>query len=183
MRFISGGSGLLEMLNLDQKTRYQAIRLMDEIAIDTDYLIIDAPAGASDSSLAFVTAADHVVVVVVGEPTSFLDAYALIKAANLEGGIRNFNIVINMAQSAKEARAHYDKFSEIATRFLDVNLNLAGHMLLSNRIRQSIVKRKPISLEDPKLDENLSLKSLVKNVIGGKRNDHSGVRFFSKSAA
>ena len=31
MKFISGGSGLLEMLNLDQTTRYQTIRMVDEL--------------------------------------------------------------------------------------------------------------------------------------------------------
>ena len=70
MKFISGGSGLLDMLNLDQTTRYQMIRMVDEISDQSEVLIADVPAGASDSSIAFVAAADRVVVVLVGEPTS-----------------------------------------------------------------------------------------------------------------
>ena len=31
MKFISGGSGLLEMLNLDQTTRYQTIRMVADL--------------------------------------------------------------------------------------------------------------------------------------------------------
>ena len=72
MKFISSGSGLLEMLNLNQTTRYQTIRMLDEIRQETEVLIADVPAGASDSSIAFVAAADRVVVVLVGEPTAFL---------------------------------------------------------------------------------------------------------------
>ena len=70
--------------------------MIDEIRDQTEVLVVDAPAGASDSSIAFLAAADHVVVVLVGEPTSFLDAYALIKAANIESGVTQFSIVVNM---------------------------------------------------------------------------------------
>ena len=92
------------MLNLDQKSRYQTIRMIDELRDEAEVLIADVPAGASDSSIAFVAAADRVVVVLVGEPTSFLDAYSLIKAANLEADIRYFSIVVNMARSATELK-------------------------------------------------------------------------------
>ena len=40
LKFASGGSGLIDMLNLDKKTRYQTIRLFDEIANDTDILVL-----------------------------------------------------------------------------------------------------------------------------------------------
>ena len=48
-----------------------------------DYLIVDTPAGASDSTLFFTSATDIPLIVLVAEPTS-LDAYALIKAAHIE---------------------------------------------------------------------------------------------------
>ena len=72
MKFISGGSGLLEMLNLDQTTRYQTIRMVDELRDQTEVLIADVPAGASDSSIAFVAAADRVVVVWLASQQAFL---------------------------------------------------------------------------------------------------------------
>lgn len=181
MKFMSGGSGLLEMLNLDEKTRYQSIRMMDEISTKTDVLVADAPAGASDSSIAFVTAADRVVVVLVGEPTSFLDAYALIKAAHVEGNVRNFCIVVNMARNDKEARSHFEKFNDIASRFLDVSLNYVGNIPLSDRMRKSVVKRSPISLGDPDWQENRNFRTISKAIMDTPSNTHAGIRFFSDS--
>jgi len=181
MKFISGGSGLIEMLNLDQTTRYQTIRMIDELRDQTEVLIADAPAGASDSSIAFVAAADRVIVVLVGEPTSFLDAYSLIKAANLEANVRHFSIVVNMARSAKEAQSHFDKFKGIATRFLDVSLTYAGHLPLSERMRRSVVARRPISLDQPSLPENQAFMQISKSVLASPANDHGGIRFFSTS--
>ena len=97
----------IDMLKLDKKASYQTIRLFDEIADETDMLVADVPAGASDSSLAFVSAADKVLIVLVGEPTSFLDAYSLIKAAHLDAGLSNFSVVVNMTQSEAQAKAHF----------------------------------------------------------------------------
>jgi flagellar biosynthesis protein FlhG len=182
LKFVSGGSGLLEMLNLDEKTRYQSIRMMDELSDQADLLIADAPAGASDSSIAFVTAADRVIVILVGEPTSFLDAYALIKAAHTEGGVKNFCIVVNMARNDTEAKSHFTKFNSIASRFLDVNLTYAGNVPFSERMRQAVVKRRPIALGDQEWQENRNFRSIVKTVIDSPANIHAGIRFFADSA-
>ena len=181
MKFVSGGTGLLEMLNLDQTTRYQTIRMVDELRDQTEVLIADVPAGASDSSIAFVAAADRVIVVLVGEPTSFLDAYSLIKAANLEAQVKNFSIVVNMARSAKEAQSHYEKFKATATRFLDVNLTYGGHLPLSDRMRRSVVQRRPIAMEPAELPENQCLMSISKSVLAAPANMHGGIQFFSNS--
>ena len=77
LKFASGGSGLIDMLNLDKKQGIKQYGCLTKLLNDTDILVVDVPAGASDSSLAFVSAADKVLVVLVGEPTSFLDAYSL----------------------------------------------------------------------------------------------------------
>jgi flagellar biosynthesis protein FlhG len=81
VKLLAGGSGLVDMMNIDARARYQLIRNVDSLQSKTDILITDAPAGASDSALAFVAASQRVLVVVVAEPTSFMDAYAVIKAA------------------------------------------------------------------------------------------------------
>jgi flagellar biosynthesis protein FlhG len=183
MKFISGGSGLLEMLNVEKTTRYQTIRMVDELRDEAEVLIVDAPAGASDNSIAFVGAADHVVVVLVGEPTSFLDAYSLIKAANMESNVQNFNIVVNMARNAREARTHFDKFNATVSRFLDVNLKFAGHLPQSDRMRRAIVQRRPIGMESSQLPENRSFLAMSKAVLESPKNLHAGIRFFSENEA
>ena len=40
-------------------------------------------------------ACDRIVVVLMGEPTSFLDSYALIKAINGKSSFKNYCIVVN----------------------------------------------------------------------------------------
>ena len=44
-------------------------------------MLIDVGAGAESSSMTFMASADKVIVVITGEPTSFIDAYTLIKTS------------------------------------------------------------------------------------------------------
>lgn len=176
----SGGSGLLDMLNLDQSKRFQTIRLMDDIEDQIDILLIDVPAGASDNSVSFVSAADRAVVVLVGEPTSFLDAYSFIKACHLEMDISNFTIVVNMANNATEARRHYDRFNQIAMQFLDVRLRFGGHIPMSQRIRKAVINRQPIAAQKSDLPEFIAFQSIAKQVLDAPTNQTNGIRFFQK---
>ena len=65
-------------VDIEKTTRYQTIRMIDELD-DLTGVGCRCARGASDNSIAFVAAADRVIIVLVGEPTSFLDAYSLIK--------------------------------------------------------------------------------------------------------
>ena len=155
---------------------------MNAIEDDTDYLVVDVAAGASDGTLAFVAAADRVLVVLVGEPTSFLDAYALIKAAHLENGVRNFCVLVNMSSNDDQAQSYFEKFRETVSQFLDVSLHYVGAFPMSAKLRTSIVKRKPVSLDEANAKEILALQRIAANVIKSPVNSPDGIRFFSGEA-
>ena len=99
LKLIPGGSGVLELLNLDSQKRWEIIRSLDSLKKELDFLFVDTPAGASDASIEFAAACDAVVVVLVPEPTSFMDAYAFIKALFLEKKVQTVSIVVNMAKT------------------------------------------------------------------------------------
>ena len=179
LKFIAGGSGLLELLNLDNHARYQMLQCLSDLENEVDYLIVDTPAGASESTLFFTSAATIPLVVLIAEPTSFLDAYALIKAAHIEKDIENFSVMVNMADGSTAAKTNFDKFFEICSRFLDVNLYYAGMIPLSNAIRKSIVKREPIVSGQPSSAEAKKFLALAKKMMNAPANTHDGVRFFN----
>ena len=49
----------------------------------------------------------------MGEPTSFMDAYAFIKALSIEKNIDSVSIVVNMANDAADALNSYNSFQKI----------------------------------------------------------------------
>ncbi len=178
LKFVSGGSGLIELLNLDNQARYRMVAGLSSLQSEIDYLIVDCPAGASDSTLFFVNAVDIALVVLVAEPTSFLDAYAMLKAAYLEKNIAEFSIMVNMAENSKTAEANFKKFRDIAMRFLDVKLHYAGMIPQSTAIRQSIIKRKPISVSQPKSSLAENYETLARQLMNTQKSTHDAVKFF-----
>lgn len=181
---LSGGSAALDLIDLKKTDRLQLIRNLEAINDLTDYLIVDTPAGASNATLAFLAAADRVLLVVVGEPTSFMDAYTILKAAHLEHGVRSFSVVINMARDGQEARRHFEQFLAIALRFLDVELTYAGHLPISAPLRRSVVMRKPLmaSSTDANGPEGQALRSIVQKLLKAPANETRGIRFFLETA-
>lgn len=178
LKFLSGGSGLTELLNLDIKARYELIRTLDVIEESTDILVVDVPAGASDSSITFSAAVDKLVLVLVGEPTSFMDAYTFIKAANLEAGVENFSIIVNMVESDAQGLQHFTKFKNIVSRFLSVKLSYCGHIPFSQRIRHSVVERKPLMLTKQDIPETRAFMAVAKSIQSTPKNEPKGVTFF-----
>ena len=178
LKFVSGGSGLIELLNLDNQARYRTVAGLSSLQSEVDYLIVDCTAGASDSTLFFVNAVDIALVVLVAEPTSFLDAYAMLKAAYHEKNIAEFSIMVNMAENSKTAEANFKKFRDIAMRFLDIKLHYAGMIPQSTAIRQSIIKRKPISVSQPKSSLAENYESLARHLMKTPKSAHDAVKFF-----
>ena len=179
LKFIAGGSGLTELLNLDNQARYKMLSGISSLEDDIDYLIVDIPAGASDSALFFVNAVDLALIVLVAEPTSFLDAYALVKAAHLENGVTDFAVMVNMADNAKTAETNFNKFRDITMRFLDIKLHYVGMVPQSPVIRRSIVQRKPISISQPKSPLAKAYETLALKMMKTSRSHHDGMKFFN----
>ena len=181
IKIISGGSGLTELLNLDNHRRHQILSGISNLDQDIDYLIVDCPAGAADSTLFFASASDLVVVVLVEEPTSFLDAYALIKAANLETGVKNFAVVVNMADNKSVAKSSFEKFRDIAMRFLDVNLHYAGMIPHSKEIKHAVARRRPVTIDKPNTLVSASFGEVAKRLLKVPIANIEGLKFFDKA--
>ncbi len=180
VKLLSGGSAAIDLLDLKKNDRLQLIRNVEAISDETDYLIVDTPAGGRGPTLAGVGAADRVLLVVVGEPTSFMDAYTILKAAHLEHGVRSMSVVVNMARDAQEARRHFDQFLAIALRFLDVELTYAGHLPMSLPLRRSVVARRPLmaNASEANSPEVQAFRSIVQKLLAAPVNQSSGIRFF-----
>jgi flagellar biosynthesis protein FlhG len=80
----------------------------------------------------------------LGQATSFVDAYALIKNAYIERRITQFSVVVNMADNKVKAQAVFDNFERTVCGFLPVSLLYTGFIPLRDAIARSSKKCKPI---------------------------------------
>ena len=125
-------------------------------------------------------ACDRVVIVIIGEPTSFVDSYALLKAIFSKSSFKNYCVVVNQVKDEDQGKDLFIKFQKITTRFLDVNLHYVGSIKNSSKIRKSIIDRVPIVSEEPKSDISQSFLSVAKNIYDTPTNEWGGLTFLSK---
>ena len=151
VELVSGGTATSELLNLENEKRFLVLNEIDKYLdkFENVKLIVDVAAGAEDNAVVFANACGRIVVVVIGEPTSVVDSYSLIKTINQKSSFKNFCILINQAENSSEANNLFKKFQKITARFLDVNLHYVGFLNDSKKIKKSIIERKPILITEP----------------------------------
>ena len=107
--FISGGSGILKLNNLNNEQLNAVIYELSELNQYADILLIDTGAGVSDTVLDFVLASPEVLLVTTPEPSSITDAYSLIKAVYKSGKqpneLPNIRLIANKIVADDEGKA------------------------------------------------------------------------------
>ena len=78
--FISGGSGIAGMSNLNKDYLTYIIKNLVQLDAIADIVIVDTGAGISDAVLEFLVASGEILLVTTPEPTSITDSYSLLKA-------------------------------------------------------------------------------------------------------
>lgn len=143
--FISGGSGIKDMNFLPS---YQITKISHELAQlneFTDILIIDTGAGINDIVVKFCSLADQVYVVVTPEPPSITDGYALLKTLISGFGLKStVKLVINKADSQKEAHEVFNKLSYVCKKFLEFEVDYAGFIPYDDQLFKAVKEQVPV---------------------------------------
>ena len=181
IQFLSGGSGITELLSIDKTKKFNFIRSFDTLAKKVDHLFVDVSAGADEMALNMISAADKLLVVLVNEPTSFMDAFTLIKACNMELKFKEFCVITNMVSSNHQGKIVFEKFKDIVTKFYDVNLEHVGSLLNIKEIRDSVLKKQPIVLNEKNKSVINLFNRLSTNINNASKNKHNGIKFFNNT--
>ncbi len=163
--FISGGSGIQEMVNLTRDQVYQLIQKMEELDRLADIILIDTGAGVGDSVLEFVAASEEVILVATPEPTSITDAYALLKMLNkntsFHRGKTEVKMIANQTRNSREADALFNKMGEVINKFLNIEVEYLGGIPYDNNMPRAIMKQEPISIAAPASQASRSLAQIT----------------------
>lgn len=151
--FISGGSGINEMANLDRDQVFQLIQKMYDLDRQADVIIVDTGAGIGNSVLEFVAASAEVLLVVTPEPTSITDAYALLKSLNRNSsympGKTEVKMVANQVRNEKEADELFDKLGVVVNKFLNIDICYMGAIPYDINMQKAVMKQQPLSMGSP----------------------------------
>lgn len=143
VKFISGGSGVREMADLDENGRGGILDAIQSLRPHCDLVIIDTAAGISRAVTDFVSISDHTIVVTTSNFAAIADAYGIIKVAVQDGYKNTLHLAINRVRSPEEGEQVYKKLKGCTERFLSFDLNWLGLLPEDNSVEGAVLKRTP----------------------------------------
>jgi flagellar biosynthesis protein FlhG len=142
LHLLPGGSGIGSVRQFSDDVRRKISAGLRPWSRMTDFVIVDTPTGASNATLDLVATADLVLLVLSGEPTAFMDAYATVKMLTLEHGVQGISVIANMVQNDAEGRALFARFHDVVSRFLPTQLDLIGSVPADPHMRDAVMHKK-----------------------------------------
>jgi len=161
VKYVSGGSGVQEMANLDEAGRAKILDAVREIQPYCDVILLDTGAGVSRGVTDFVSISDHTIVVTTSNFAAIADAYGIIKVMVQEGYKSTMHCVVNRVRSPEEAEQVFMKLKGCTERFLSFDLNWLGLLPEDNSVEGAVLKRKPFCETYPNSVATRYLKKLV----------------------
>lgn len=164
--FISGGSGVKEMLFLSAEQLSDIANELEKLSELTDVLLIDTGAGINDTVLKFSAMADEVYIIITPEPTSITDGYALIKTLIKDFELQpTIKVIINKAYSKEEAMGVFQKIRYAVSEFLKVDIGYGGFVPYDETLLQAVRSQKPLVIYDKKCKAGIAYKEIAKALI------------------
>ncbi len=171
---LPSSSGSTDMVDTGNARQRMFVEDLIKFAAGYDYLIIDVAAGIGRSVTAFLEGSPEVLVVVVNEPTSIMDAYSLIKILLKSGSPPAVTMVINMVRSINEGELLSQRLNRIVMKFLGVEIPVGGIILFDEKIRDSIRRRVPLLEYAGDAVSAACIRELASYVTSGKSNGGAG---------
>ncbi len=144
LAMLPAASGMPDLVELDADQRELLLKRLNPILHNYHYVFMDIGAGITDMVQAFAVMAALRVLVITPEPTSLTDSYALIKILYTEHGIRDFMIIVNQVENAKEESQTFQKLQMACKRFLGIDPILLGSVRYDEKLMEAVRLQQPL---------------------------------------
>lgn len=137
---IFGESGVENFPHITISDIDRFIENLNLLSHEFDFIIIDTGAGINGEIMHLISLVYNVIVVINPEPTTIMDAYAVLKF------IHNVNnkkfIIVNSSYSQQEGEFAFENINKAVSHFLKIRIELLGILSHDSLIRQSIIEQK-----------------------------------------
>jgi flagellar biosynthesis protein FlhG len=162
VEYISGGLEIQELLELDQRTLSFFWNQILELQGYADFILLDTGAGISKEHVDFILASDETIMVTTPEPTSVADSYAVLKTViqHKQQPVK-FRLVVNRAQSYREAVDTSRAMKNACNQFLNVNLTTLGFVMEDSTVGKAVRSQIPFYMSYPNCEASKNIKQIV----------------------
>ncbi|MDR0324704.1 MAG: MinD/ParA family protein [Oscillospiraceae bacterium] len=177
--FVSGGSGMNELLNMSE---IQLAAIIDNLLLleDTaDVIIFDTGAGVNPLIMRMVRASAETVIVTTPEPTAIMDAYALVKSITKYSPECELRLIINRAESVSEAEMTLQKFMSVVRLYQKVEIDRLGYVLNDPAVSRGVRIQQPFVLSYPRSAATRNIEAIAWNLLDRKpESPENGLQAF-----
>lgn len=149
IELVPGSSGLAQVADMSRTQRTRLLMGLQELQAGADYIIIDTMAGIGRNAVSFASAADEVILISTPEPTSIVDAYAMLKTLHHAREDVALRLLVNMAMNEAQVKAVATKLGNVSRHYLGRNLSLLGYIPRDAHVPQSVMQSAPYVLHYP----------------------------------
>jgi flagellar biosynthesis protein FlhG len=177
--FVSGGSGMTELLNMSE---IQLEAIIDNLLLleDTaDIIIFDTGAGVNPLIMRMIHASAETIVVTTPEPTAIMDAYALVKSVAKYAPDSELRLIVNRAESVAEAEETLQKFMTVVRLYQKTEIDPLGYLLNDPAVSRGVRIQQPFVLSYPRSTATRNIEAIAWNLLDRKaETKESGLRHF-----
>lgn len=167
--FISGGSGVADLVDMEKDQLQYLIQRMRELDEMADIIVIDTGAGIGSTVIEFLTASSEIMLLTTPEPTSITDSYSLLKTLNntpgfLEKGARIY-FLANRVESKSEGKAMFQNLNVVVNKFLSIQMEYLGIIPQDDAILRAVMQQCPVSINTPSSRSSRAFESLAAQLL------------------
>ena len=170
--FISGGSGIAGMSNLNRDYLNYIIQNLVELDSLADIIIVDTGAGISDSVLEFLVAGGEVLLVTTPEPTSITDSYSLLKALSrhprYDKESMSIKMIANRVMKEEDGWNLFQKLNAVVERYLKIPISYLGSIPQDEKLLKAVMQQTPVSLQSPTAKSSLAYEAMAHKLINNE---------------
>ncbi|KYG68426.1 flagellar biosynthesis switch protein [Bdellovibrio bacteriovorus] len=161
---IPGGSGVVEFNHMNHFERRAMVEAVSCLPLGFDYLLIDTAPGIAENVLFLNSAAQTVSVVITPDPSSFADAYALIKVLNKQYKVNHFSIICNQVRDEQEGLGLYQRFNDVVNRFLYIGLDYWGSVPNDVVLKKAVQQQRLIVRHDVGAESSKAIRQVCSQI-------------------
>ncbi|RSD28006.1 MinD/ParA family protein [Mesobacillus subterraneus] len=179
VEYIAGGSGLSQLIRMDQDSVDYFTSSLRDVLTKYDYLIFDMGAGLNEETLAILLSVNEIFVITTTEPTSMMDAYATMKYIHLADSELPFYLVVNRASSQKEGNDTLMRIEEVLRKFLGRTPIKLGFLPDDKAVQEAVKRQVPFIMFNERSQVSKALSEILEKYINKmsynaeKRNNRS----------
>ena len=177
---LPGGNGFHDLQSLSENEKRVILDQMSSLKQHFDYMLIDTAPGIDNNVMYFNTSAQEIYVVVTPDPSSFTDAYALIKVLHTYYHEKRFSIIANQVRDEQEGLAVFQRLSDVSQKFLFISLDYLGCIPTDVGVRRATKSQQLFVKSAPETPASQSIKKIIEKITSSQNLGQvkGGIQFF-----